>query len=196
MSSPELSTVQHVILCSLAWRGPQTPYQLKDYIERVVGFYWTFPHAQIYTEPPKLAALGLVDEEREEGGRRRKTYSITESGLDAVREWLAAPTTRPPEIRDLGLLKLHFSGLSTTDSVVALAEQQVEFHEARLAELRDAMAGSDIEPEHRRFVRTGGRLGLGIEELIVAQWRDVLADPDRRKEAARRGKRSIEPFRA
>lgn len=195
MSTPALSTVQYVILCCLAWRGPQTPYQLKDYIARVVSWVWDFPHTQLYTEPPKLCALGLLREDREEQGRRRRTYTITEEGLAVVRAWLAEPPTKAPQIRDLGLLKLHFSAVSEPEAVRRLARSQVEVHTARARSLAAALAESDADPAHRRYVRSGGRYGLASEELSVAFWRDVAADPERCAEAARRGGATVEPFR-
>jgi len=182
MSTPAMSTVRYVILCCIAWRGPQTPYQLKDYIARVVSWVWDFPHTQLYTEPPKLCALGLLREEREEDGRRRRTYSITDEGRAVVRAWLVESPVKPPQIRDLGLLKLHFSGLSSPDGVRRLARSQIEVHTARAGALAAALAESDVEPERRRYVRSGGRYGLASEELSVEFWQDVVADPERAAE--------------
>ena len=193
MSRPELSTVQHVILCCLAWRGPLTPYQLKDYVSRVVSWVWEFPHAQLYTEPARLAEMGLVVEEREEAGRRRRTYTITAEGLDVVRTWLAEPPTKPPQLRDLGMLKLHFSALSDPESVRGLAEHQQRVTEERLSIIRAGMLESDVEPERRRFVRTGARLAMTLSEITVEFWRDVAADPDRRIETTMSGEQPFRP---
>ena len=86
-----------------------TPYDLKGLVEAVAsGNFWTLQHAQLYTEPARLAAAGYVTEEREEGGRRRKRYTITDKGREALREWRRAPTGELAELRDHGLLKLFF----------------------------------------------------------------------------------------
>src|SRR5687767_5553225 len=54
---PRLTTTQHLILTTIAWRGPCTPYELKDYFQRVVRHLVEVPHTLLYTEPPKLAEL-------------------------------------------------------------------------------------------------------------------------------------------
>jgi DNA-binding PadR family transcriptional regulator len=74
-----------------------------------------------------LAKAGLLDERREEGGRRRKHYSITAKGREALQQWRTEPATEVPELRDLGILKL-FMGAEP----VELANAQVAAHEAKL----------------------------------------------------------------
>ena len=92
MSAPRLSATSYVVLGMIALRGPSTPYDLKRAVARSVGYFWHFPHAQLYSEPDRLAEAGLLDLAVEHRGRRRKTYSITDGGLAALRAWLAAPT--------------------------------------------------------------------------------------------------------
>ena len=65
-----------------------------------VGNFWTLQHAQLYTEPERLAAGGYLTEERERGGRRRKLYTLTDAGRRALEEWRAEPTDAIPELRD------------------------------------------------------------------------------------------------
>ena len=165
MSTPDLTTVQNLILACIAWRGPQTPYQVKDYVGRTVAWLWPIPHAQLYTEPPRLAALGLLEESVEQGGRRRRTYTITDAGSEAVRSWLREPTTRPPEVRDLGLLKHHFGALVSREDLVRLAETRLEVERERRRVLAEALASSDHDAQRRRFVRSGARWTLGTSGL-------------------------------
>jgi DNA-binding PadR family transcriptional regulator len=107
--------------------GEGTPYDLKQAVGITVGHFWTFQHAQLYTETERLAKAGLLDERREEGGRRRKHYSITAKGREALQQWRTEPATEVPELRDLGILKL-FMGAEP----VELANAQVAAHEAKL----------------------------------------------------------------
>lgn len=185
--APKLTTTQHLILTTIAWRGPCTPYELKDYFQRIVRLLLEVPHTLLYTEPPKLAELGLVTEEREDGGRRRKTYTITDAGLDVVRDWLATLPEREPSTDDEAIMKLTYSFFSTPDAVRELARHQVAMYEARIAGLEEALPTSDHDAHRRRYLRTGARLALEQSKVLRDFWRDVEKDPDRKAEAKRRG---------
>lgn len=187
MSTPRLTTTQHLVLAVIAWRGPATPYALKDYFSRVVRFLVDVPHTLLYTEPPKLAALGLVREEREEAGRRRKTYTITDEGMGVVRAWLAEPPTREPSLEDEAIMKLMYSVFSTPEAVVALARHQIEFYENRIASIDAALPSRDADSHRRRYIRTGARLARDQAALLLEFWRDIERDPDRTVEDERRG---------
>lgn len=184
---PKLTMTQHFILTTIAWRGPCTPYELKDYFQRIVRMLVEVPHTLLYTEPPKLAALGLVDEEREETGRRRKTYTITDAGMAVVREWLAAPPEREPSYDDEAIAKVSYSALSNPAAVRELAEHQVAYYEARIVMLEAGIVSSDHDAHRRRYIRTGARLALAQAHVLLEFWRDVEKDPDRKAEAKRRG---------
>ena len=54
--------------------------------------FWTVPHTQIYTECARLAEAGLLDEEREETGRRRRIYRLTADGRASARALAREPT--------------------------------------------------------------------------------------------------------
>ena len=57
-----------MVLGLIEFAGEATPYQLKQVAAVSVGNFWTLQHAQLYSEPERLAAAGLLDEKREEGG--------------------------------------------------------------------------------------------------------------------------------
>src|SRR6185503_18257596 len=109
MSSLRLGPVSYLVLGITALRGPSTPYDLKRFVQLSIGHFWPFPHTQLYAEPARLAAAGLLNETREESGRRRRHYELTETGRERLEGWLAEPVNSPNEIRDLALLKLFFS---------------------------------------------------------------------------------------
>ena len=95
----------------LAREGTSTPYELKRHVAATIGHFWSFPHALLYKEPAHLAGLGLVTEERELDGRRRRLFTITTAGREALRAWLSHPARQPTELRDLALLQLFFADL-------------------------------------------------------------------------------------
>ncbi|HYJ71068.1 MAG TPA: PadR family transcriptional regulator [Actinomycetota bacterium] len=128
MSRPDLTPVSYVVLGLVARDGPSTPYALKTAVGRGVAHFSPFPHSQIYAETGRLAGLGLLAEEREHTGRRRRSYRITGEGRAALAAWLAEPTDEPPQFRSLGLLKLFFSQHAEPEDVAELARTQVALH--------------------------------------------------------------------
>lgn len=172
-----LSTTSYVVLGLIALRGPSTPYDLKRAIGHSIGYFWPFPHTQLYTEPARLADEGLLTLHTEEAGRRRKTYTITQAGRDAVRAWLQQPTHERLELRNPAELKLFFSELGDPHDVQALAREQASLHEQRLAELNtiaDRFQGrTDLAP--RLIPLT---LGRRLEQAALGFWRELQQDID------------------
>jgi DNA-binding PadR family transcriptional regulator len=136
-----------------------------------MGNFWTVQHAQFYSEPERLAEAGLLTEEREEGGRRRRRYTITKAGREALEEWLAAPTAElTVELRDPGLLKLHLDA-----DPGPLAEAQLAAHRERLAEYEEIAAKLPKNVEPAGPARTLNA-GLRHERAWVAFWEEMLRD--------------------
>lgn len=125
----ELTHTSHIVLGLLSMSGEASPYDLKQMVSATVGHFWSLPHSQLYAEPARLARAGYVTEQREQSGRRRKLYSLTDRGREAFACWLEVLTPEPYVLRDLALLKLFF-GADPRE----LAEVQVETHRQKLAE--------------------------------------------------------------
>jgi hypothetical protein len=85
-------------------------------------------HGEPHGDGGQLARLGLLAEERERTGRRRRSYRITADGRATLAAWLAEPTDEPLQVRSLGLLKLFFSQHAAPEDVAKLARVQAEFH--------------------------------------------------------------------
>lgn len=167
-----LTPTSYLVLGCLASNGPATPYELKQQVNEGVGYFWAFPHSQLYSEPPRLAEAGLVAERRERTGRRRRIFSITAEGRAALQVWLADPASELPEIRDTGLLKLFFGGLATTTQLQALAETQRDAHRERLR-LYESL---DVVGAQGPAAATLG-LGLAWERAATAFWESLAANP-------------------
>ena len=151
MSEPKLNDTSYAVLGMIALFERVTPYELKQFAAVSVGYFWTLHQAQLYAEPERLAEAGYVTVEREKGGRRRKLYSITESGRQVLAEWVAQPTAEIPEMRDPALLRL-FMGADPAP----LAEAQVDAYRTRLAEY-EALAELDLAPGQRLSLECGIR---------------------------------------
>jgi PadR family transcriptional regulator, regulatory protein AphA len=128
MSSTKLTPTSYIVLGLVELAGEATPYSMKQGAAATVGSFWSVPHAQFYTEPERLAGAGLLHEEREEGGRRRRTYTLTPAGREALERWRGEITSELSELRDPGLLKLFFGA-----DARSLAAAQAESHRRELA---------------------------------------------------------------
>ena len=99
-AEPRLTPPSFIVLGLLAAAGEATPYDLKNMVAGSVGHFWSVQHAQIYAETARLADAGLLSERREELGRRRRFYSLTETGARALRG--VARTRRPGNCSSCG----------------------------------------------------------------------------------------------
>ena len=161
MSTPRLSDTSYAVLGLLNLFEPATPYQLKQIAQVSIFHFWSIPHTQLYTECARLAEAGLLDERREESGRRRRVYRLSAAGRKALRAWRADPNTDLYELRDPGLLKL-FCGADPA----SLAEAQVERHERRLHSYQELLDQTDMSDGMRLSLESG----IGHEREYVRFW--------------------------
>jgi PadR family transcriptional regulator AphA len=182
MSTERLTPTSHLVLGLLAREGPSTPYDLEQHVRATLGNFWSFPHALLYSEPARLAALGLATEARETEGRRRRVFAITEAGMSALESWLDRPSGAPAELRDPGLLQLFFADLASDEARLRLAERQLAIHQAKLAAYREDERQERRPDQLRRGQRTvehwrGETLPMGLryEAAAVEFWTDVVA---------------------
>jgi PadR family transcriptional regulator, regulatory protein AphA len=171
MQELRLTPISFIVLGLVRWAGEATPYRLKQLVAASVGNFWTLQHAQLYSEPERLAEAGYLTEQRERGGRRRKLYTITDKGRRALDEWRAEPTDAIPELRAPALLKLFFGA-----DPAELAPMQIEAHRRKLAEYEEIRA---TMPES---VPQGPRLaleaGIASARHQIEWWEAVMVSPD------------------
>jgi DNA-binding PadR family transcriptional regulator len=173
MAELPLTPTSYLVLGLVGHLGRCTSYQMKQAVARSIGYFWTFPHSQLYAEPARLAAHGLLNEEQEAVGRRRRTYTLTDAGRAALEAWLETSSVEVTEIRDLALLKLFFGSQTVPDAVRGQAEAAVEAHTKRLSEYEAIAAGAAAsDPLQRRTLD----LGLTYERVAVAFWSEVAAE--------------------
>jgi DNA-binding PadR family transcriptional regulator len=166
----------YVVLGLIARHGPMTPYELKARAEESTGFFWPIPHAQLYRDPQKLAELGLLREEAEEHGRRRRVFHLTGAGRAALDCWLADPPTARPEHRDPSLIKLVFADLGPAGDRAALVRTQADQHRYWLDRYLTRRAGlSPADISRRRLVD----LGIRYEQAYLNFWESLARDDDR-----------------
>jgi DNA-binding PadR family transcriptional regulator len=159
----QLTPTSFIVLGLLEQAGGATPYELKRMMSASVGNFWSVQHAQLYTEPERLAAAGLVSAEHERGGRHRKRYKLTGAGREVLHAWVLRPTGELSELRDPGLLRLFFGA-----EVRPLAGAQLKAHKAKLAEYEQlrAQASADGPPGPLLALQAG----IGHEREWISFW--------------------------
>lgn len=157
----KLTGTSYALMAVLHEFGAMTSYDIKQAMESSIQNFWPVPHTTAYEEPARLAAAGYLAARQEEGGRRRRVYSLTEMGNRVLAEWAAEPETAPPQLRDEVMLKV-FAG---ADPAVLVAER-VEWHRRKLEELRGYLAlvreSEGFEGSERTLVA-----GIAYEEKML-----------------------------
>jgi PadR family transcriptional regulator, regulatory protein AphA len=166
MSTDRLTDTSYAVLGLVERCQPVTPYQLKQAAAVSILHFWSIPHTQIYTECSRLAEAGLLDEQREQGGRRRRLYTLSDAGRQALDHWREDPSADLYELRDPGLLKL-FCGADPA----RLAETQVEQHQRRLA-LYESLFEHQPMTDGMRLALEGG---IGHEREYLSFWQRLKA---------------------
>ncbi len=171
-----LSPVSCAVLGLIGLRGPSTSYELKRAASRTIAYFWPFPHSQLYSEPKRLAAAGLLMEWRESGGRNRKVYSLTDEGRLALTRWLSNTPEEVYELRDMALLQLQFFEFASREAMIDLARQQSALHHTRLATYHEIAARHEARHGGRRRM-AGLRLGVLMEQAFIAFWDEIAENP-------------------
>lgn len=172
MSTPRLTEASFIVLGILERVQPATPYDLKQVAQLSTTHFWTMPHSQFYSECERLSKEGLLSEEREQAGRRRRIYRVTQAGLQALEKWRTEPGEARSEVRDIGTLKL-FLGADPA----MLARAYLPAHEAtlgRFEELRNASGGIEVP----RGPWLALDAGLGHMRESVRFWKRLLEEEE------------------
>ncbi|HEY7934895.1 MAG TPA: PadR family transcriptional regulator [Solirubrobacteraceae bacterium] len=165
MSSIRLTETSYIVLGLLEQAEPATPYDLKQLAQVSTVNFWSVPHTQLYSECARLAQAGLLSEQREQSGRRRRIYRLSELGRERLESWRDEPTDELYEVRDVGTLKLFFGG-----DPVKLADAQLQAHTDRLAAYEEMLQDTSDGP---RGWRVALEAGIGHEREFLRFWRKI-----------------------
>lgn len=121
----------HVVLGILAVGGDLSGYEIRQWIDQAVGFFWSESFGQIYPELQRLSKAKLIKALPASGkGREVKRYRITPAGRAELGRWLQrAPNAERP--RNELLLKLFFGPVAGEGSARAFLEEALRVQEAR-----------------------------------------------------------------
>lgn len=168
----KLTGNSYAVLALLRQYGESTSYDIKQAIEISIQNFWPVPHTTAYEEPARLATSGYLSVRQEEGGRRRRFYSLTEKGREALAEWAGDPEVAPPQLREEAILKV-FAGADPGPLVAG----RRAWHEAKREELggllrdvRDTEAGREDLVASERALLAGVAYHQKMLEML-----DLLA---------------------
>jgi PadR family transcriptional regulator AphA len=166
-------------LLSLLTRCPRTGYELMQQIQPL----WQAKHSQIYPLLAKLEQFGYVRfvAVTQKDKPDKKVYSITDSGLEALREWMPEPTDEPVK-RDEMLLKCYCLRLTDPEKGKSLFEQRIVLFEQKLErlggmlaelqrEINEEEAGLDFgSPHFGNYILLQKAIGNAQGEIDWSRW--------------------------
>ena len=162
MASTELTLFSYEIL-GLVGRHGAGPHDLLRMAQRDRLLAWA-DESQYYTEPKRLARLGYLSGRKEPGKTRERTvYTLTDKGLQALRDWATTPVRVTP-VKSEPLLRLLICDLVgedvTRESIAALREDITDLQSL----LDDADRRAHGLPHRAKYLRlTNGFLRRLLE---------------------------------
>jgi PadR family transcriptional regulator AphA len=172
MSSPRLTETSYIVLGLLEQIGPATPYDLKRMAQLSTMNFWSIPHTQLYSECGRLAKEGMLSERREDTGRRRRIFSVTDRGREALENWCSEATGELDEVRDVSTLKLFFGG-----DPAKLAAAQLEVHTRQLKaceQLYEQLRANGADAPDGWLLAL--EAGIGHEREFIRFWSKLSED--------------------
>lgn len=190
LRADDLPTLAYALMSLLA-REPLTGYGLARQLRDPIGHFWEAGHSQIYPQLARLEGAGLVisSTDVEPGPRARRTYQVTEPGLEALRSWIGKPARRWGGRDDL-LLKVYASWVAMPSATITLVREAADYHAAQLAHYLDvrrsphqtvAARMAPTAPEFTEYATL--RRGIGYERGRLAWCRWLIAQLEVGKDA-------------
>ena len=171
MSSTGLNPLSYLVL-ALVGRGGAGPHDLVEMMRLGGRLFWAAAPSKLYAEPKRLQALGYLHAARAPGRTRDRTvYSLTAAGEDALRAWIAQPSSWP-RIQHEAVVRV-LAGDIADDAALAdsLAAMRTEIDE--LEELqRESIGRAAALPHRARYLEMVQDLG----RRLVATHREWIDD--------------------
>jgi DNA-binding PadR family transcriptional regulator len=181
MSSDELGLFSYEVL-GLIGRTGAGPHDLRQMVQRGRMFDWAGA-SRYYVAPKRLAKLGYLEARREPGKTRDRTvYTLTEKGLDALREWSRTPARFTPIKSEVNvrLLITDLVGEEATRESIGSLRDDIEDLRQRLDEAESAAARLPHREKYLRLNLEFLRRLLDLHEQLVDQVEDDFRRPSQR----------------
>lgn len=174
MSTREDLTLFSYETLALVGRGGAGAHDLLQMAKRGRFLAWA-GESQYYVEPKRLARLGYLEARKEPGKTRERTvYSLTEKGLDALREWVRTPVQYTPFKSD-ALIRLLATDLVGEDEVrEGFAGLGADLEDMR-SRVQEAAETARTLPHREKYLN----LGLHFVEGVIDLYEELLASVER-----------------
>lgn len=174
MSTREDLTLFSYETLALVGRGGAGAHDLLQMAKRGRFLAWA-GESQYYVEPKRLARLGYLEARKEPGKTRERTvYSLTEKGLDALREWVRTPVRYTPFKSD-ALIRLLATDLVGEDEVrEGFAGLGADLEDMR-SRVQEAAETARTLPHREKYLN----LGLHFVEGVIDLYEELLASVER-----------------
>jgi DNA-binding PadR family transcriptional regulator len=140
--------------------------------------------SQYYVEPKRLARFGYLAARQERGRTRPRTvYSLTEKGLQALREYARTPVRMTP-VKSEALLRLLLADLVGEEVTRASMATLREDLDDLLARLDDSASAAQALPHRRKYLLLVNRFLRRLVELHVELVDEVEREFARHQAAA------------
>lgn len=160
-------SLRHALIGLLA-EQPASGWDLTRRFEDLLGTVWPAGHPQIYGELAKLQDDGFIEIDSE-GPRRRKTYRVTESGLEEVRRWLTSVEV-DHTLRLEPVLRSVFFWLMTPEELAAHLEKEAAFYHDLARKYREIAAAKDRgeygDNPQTRSIRIAAEAGIQLHQAL------------------------------
>ncbi len=185
MASDQLNLFSYEIL-GLVGRTGAGPHDLRQMVRRGRMLDWA-GESQYYVEPKRLASLGYLEATKAPGKTRERTvYTLTEKGLEALRDWARTPAAFTP-LKSEVLIRLLVADLvgdeATRTSIATLRDDVLDL----LTRIEETEAGAAALPHRRAHLVLVTRFLRRLLELHLELIEDVERElaPKRRRRPAR-----------
>lgn len=190
MSSDHLTPFSYVVM-TLIGRGGAGAHDLVR-MARQGRIYGDFADSQWYAEPKRLQRLGYLKAQKEPGKTRERThYSLTDQGIEALREWMHEPA-RFSRIQMEPAWRLLAADLVGEPAVLQSLDGLRDQIAGLLALIELGEAVAPTVPSRETYLLLNHRLARRIVEAH-AQWLDEVEQTLRARRGKQRRKNRDEP---
>ncbi len=167
--------MQDKILLGFLMQGSQTGYAIKKQMEKSTNLFFNTSAGSIYPAFQKLEKEELVTkEERLDGGRAKKIYTITPKGKTAFKEWLNNDLPIGKIKQEALLRTFFFSHLPPAKRIDKLKNyiDEITGKQNELIALKKAIGHMEID----QFQLAALQYGIDLYGFIIQWYNKFLED--------------------
>jgi DNA-binding PadR family transcriptional regulator len=176
--------------------GEASGYDLAKGFQASVANFWMATPQQLYRELERMEKEGLVSARVVQQERRpnKRLFSLTEAGLEVLREYVGEAPAKPLALRDELMVKVQCVDIGDIEAVRAAVVERFERSTDKLARyerMQERMLAGRSEEEYlATAARVGPYLtllgGIALERANI-QWGETVLKRLRQRATARGG---------